>query len=167
MPKIRIRKFWPSGAGTVPGVLLIALALGCVGHRAKFADETFLSDEAEIRSAVEPLPPKAQLVYLVLAGELAGQRGRYEVALEHYLQAARLSRDGRLAERATQIALFIKKYPEAIESVALWLKAEPRHAGARRMATLLYLKEGRRDEAVTQMKVLLTLPDADLENTLI
>jgi len=167
VPKIRIRKFWPGGAGTLPGLLLIALAFGCVGHKAKFADEPFWSDEAGIGATVKPLTPKSQLVYLVLAGELAGQRGQYEVALENYLQAARLSRDARLAERATQIALFVKKYPEAIEGVSLWLQAEPRNAVARRMAALLYLKEGRRDEAVAQMKVLLTLPDADLEDTLI
>jgi tetratricopeptide (TPR) repeat protein len=148
-------------------LLLIALAFGCVGHRAKVADEPFWSDEPEIGGAVKPLTPKSQLVYLVLAGELAGQRGQYEVALENYLQAARLSRDPRLAERATQIALFVKKYPDAIEGVSLWLQGEPRNAVARRMAALLYLKEGKRDEAVAQMKVLLTLPDADLENTLI
>lgn len=167
MPKIRIRKLWPGGAGTLPGLLLIALAFGCAGHRTKSADETFWNDEAEISGAVKPLTPKSQLVYLVLAGELAGQRGQYEAALDHYLQAARLSRDARIAERATQIALFVKKYPEAIESVSLWLEREPRNAVARRMAALLYLKAGRRDEAVAQMKILLTLPDADLENTLI
>lgn len=166
MPKIRIGKFWPGG-GALPGLLLIALAFGCAGHRTKSGDETFRSKEAGIGEAVKPLTPKSQIVYWVLVGELAGQRSHYDIALDHYLQAARLSRDPRIAERASQIALFVKKYPEAIESVSIWLEREPRNAVARRMAALLYLKEGKRDQAVAQMKVLLTLPDADLENTLI
>jgi tetratricopeptide (TPR) repeat protein len=151
----------------LPGLLLIALAFGCASHRTKSGDETFGSEESGIGGAVKPLTPKSQIVYWVLVGELAGQRGQYDVALDSYLQAARLSRDPRVAERATQIALFMKKYPEASESVSIWLEREPRNAVARRMAALLYLKEGKRDQAVAQMKVLLTLPDADLENILI
>ncbi|MDD2769861.1 MAG: tetratricopeptide repeat protein [Methylococcus sp.] len=151
----------------MPGLLLVALALGCAGHRTQSADDAFLPSGAEASATVKPLTLKSQLVYLVLAGELAGQRGQYDVALENYLQAARLSHDAHLAERATQIALFMKKSPEAINGVSLWLEREPRNATARRMAALLYLKEGRRDEAVAQLKVLLALPDADMENTLI
>lgn len=167
VPKIRIRQVWPCSAGALPGLLLVALVFGCADHRTKSSEEVFWPNGAEISPQIKPVTLKSQLIYLVLTAELAGQRGQYDIALENYLKAVQLSRDARMAERATQIALFMKKSPEAIEGVSIWLEREPRNPAARRIAALLYLKAGRRDEALTQLKALLALPDSDIENTLI
>lgn len=151
----------------MPGVLLVALVFGCADHRTRSADEYAWGNGPKMELAVKPFTPKSQVMYFILAAELAGQRGQYEIALDHYLQAARLSGDPRIAERATQVALFLKKSMEALDAVTLWIKLEPRNPAARRIAALLDLKQGRRDEALAQLQVLLRLPDPELENTLI
>ncbi|WP_240342356.1 tetratricopeptide repeat protein [Methylococcus sp. EFPC2] len=113
--------------------------------------------------------PKQQddAVYLMLAAELAGQRGQFDSALENYLKAAKLSGDARVAARAAQIALYLKKTDQALEAVSLWLAREPDNVEARRLSALLELKAGHADAALEQMAALLQLPGVDLEETLI
>ncbi len=109
----------------------------------------------------------SNLLYLLLSAEIAGQREQYAVALDSYLKAAKISADAKVAERATQIALYAKNLEKAREAVALWIEREPNSASARKISALLYLKAGQLDQAVEQLKVLLTLNDVDIESTLI
>lgn len=106
-------------------------------------------------------------VYFILAAELAGQRGQYEVALDNYLQAAKLTPDVKVLQRATQIALYLKKTDKALEAASQWQQREPDNIEARRLAAMLLVKAGRMDEALEQLTVLLKMPGVDIENTLI
>ncbi|WP_348757524.1 tetratricopeptide repeat protein [Candidatus Methylocalor cossyra] len=120
-----------------------------------------------MKTLTKPVARESELVYLVLAAELAGQRGQYDIALQNYLEAARKSRDPKLAERATQIALYLKDTDKALEAVRLWVERDPKQASAHRIAAMLFLKAGQMDQALAQFRALLALPDADLEDTLI
>jgi len=104
---------------------------------------------------------------LLLAAELAGQRGQYETALNNYLEAARLTQDAQIAERATQIGLYLKNTEKALAAATLWSERDPGNVSARRISALLLLKTGQTDKAFDQLRALLTLPDVDLENALI
>ncbi len=148
-------------------VSLFAMILaGCSGlfSTTRGADESFESDH-RIRKA--PPAPESEAVYLILGGELAGQAGQYEVALDHYLKAARLTRNPKVAERATQIALFAKDAPKALEAATVWSQSDPGNPSPKRIAAILNLKQGNIDTGVAQIRALLTVRGVDLENTLI
>ncbi len=116
------------------------------------------------RGQVSAISP--EVLYLLLSAEIAGQRGDFDVALDHYLEAARETRDARVAKRAVQIALFVKDAGKALEALAIWMAVDPNSAAARKVAILLYLQEGKHEQALDQIKALLAVQESDFENTL-
>jgi tetratricopeptide (TPR) repeat protein len=139
---------------------------GCAGLNSSQAGSGE-SIESDLRTSTRPVEQDSELIYLLLAAELAGQRGQYETALNNYLQVARRSPDPQVAERATQIALYLKNTEKALEAASLWAERDPKNVAAHRIAAMLLLKAGQLDKAVEQFRVLLGLRDAELENTLI
>ena len=69
-------------------------------------------------------------MYSLLVAEMAGQRQRYDVALFHYLDHARKTRDPNVAERALRIAQYIGAAGFAAEASEIWLEVEPDDPGA-------------------------------------
>ena len=138
---------------------------GCVAFNTSGADVGYL--ETDLRTSIRPVEQNSELVYLVLVAELAGQRGQYEVALDNYLQAARRSKDPKVAERATQIALYLKDTDKTLDAVMLWEQRDPTSAAAHRIATMMLLKAGQTEKAAEEFRIVLELPDVDLENALI
>ena len=150
----------------LPGLLLAALLVACNGLLSRVQDGAdFMS--TDLRTTRAPLPPASEYVYQVLSGEIAGQRGDYARALEHYLAAAKLTPDPRVAERATQIALYTKDLKGAAEAAALWSERDPSNTTPKRVSAILNLKRGAIDEGVKQLRALLSLPSVDVESTLI
>lgn len=123
--------------------------------------------EDVIRASAQGRTPESEVVYLLLTAELAGQRSQYDIALENYLKASKLTKDPRVAERATQIALYLKDYDKAREAASLWRDRAPESAEAIRLNAMLLLKAGNRDAALDQFTKLLRLPSVELESTLI
>lgn len=142
------------------------LLAGCSGQRVTQPQGTALAEDV-VRGGAQAPSRESELVYLLLGAELAGQRGQYEIALDNYLKAIKLSRDARVAARATQIALFLKNMDKAKEAVALWREADPGNAEARRISAMLFLREGHIAEAEEQLNALLSIPGGDQENSLI
>jgi Flp pilus assembly protein TadD len=70
----------------------------------------------------------ADLFYKLLLAEVALQRGEMPVAARAYYEAARESRDPRIARRATEIALAARQRAMAVESATLWAALEPEAA---------------------------------------
>jgi len=78
----------------------------------------------------KPLPPRAgaltaDIMYRVLIGDIALQRGEPAVAARAYLEAARDARDPSLARRATEIALAARQRAYALEAAKLWSELDP------------------------------------------
>jgi tetratricopeptide (TPR) repeat protein len=84
-----------------------------------------------------PLPPAnpvqdersdgltAELMYRLLVGDVALQRGDTALAARAYFEAARDTRDARLARRATEISLAARQRGLAIEAARLWAELDP------------------------------------------
>lgn len=138
---------------------------GCANSRSS-APANGLSQEL-IRTGVQGVTQESEIVYLLLAAEMAGQRGQYQIALENYLKAAGMTKDPRVAERATQIALYLKDIDKAREAAVLWQEKDPANAEAARINAMLLLKAGQAHAALDQFGKLLSLPGVDLESTLI
>ncbi len=67
----------------------------------------------------------AELMYRLLVGDVALQRGDAGLAARAYFEVARDTRDARIARRATEIALAARQRPLAIESARLWAELDP------------------------------------------
>jgi tetratricopeptide (TPR) repeat protein len=96
-------------------------------------------------------PLTRQMLFDVLLAEIAGQRGRLDVSVPHYLQAALESRDPRVAERAIQIASYAKNYPAALRAARHWVTLEENNLDARKIVAALALQTGDIDEVVDQL----------------
>lgn len=148
-------------------LLALASSLALLASCAVTREDGFLRGEKAGGGLSQEAARRAEAVYLLLAAEVAGQKGQYDVALDSYMKAARDSSDPRLAERATQIALFAKQNDKALEAANLWLKWDADSLAARKIVAMLSLKSGRLKEAVAQLDVILHRGDADAENTLV
>lgn len=116
-------------------------------------DETAAEKSSDVSVAVPPAPvlePVAlspELVFDVLVGEIAGQRGELRVAVAHLLRASKESGDVSLAQRATRIALLAHDYGAALQAVEQWIEVEPDSEEAMRMASVLFLRTGNTERA--------------------
>ncbi len=68
----------------------------------------------------EKYDAQSDLMYEVLVGELSGQFGHVEQALEHYVNASQLTDDPAVAERATRIAMFAKNWTAGLKAATRW-----------------------------------------------
>jgi len=93
----------------------------------------------------------ADLVYAVLVAEVAGRRGDLAMAFTHYLHAAQLARDPKMAELAVRAAISGGDDAGAARAAALWLAITPDSPGAHQLAAVLRLKAGEREDALTHL----------------
>lgn len=66
-----------------------------------------------------------ELMYKILRGEFALQRGDWQLGYVTMMTTAQQTRDPRLAHRAAEIALSVKRPSEALSAVRLWRELAP------------------------------------------
>lgn len=96
---------------------------------------------------------RAETMYQVLTAELAGKRDQLDVALANYRKVAATSRDPKIAERATMLALLMKDHTVALELAQRWQMLAPADDQARQALALALLRNGRVDEAANDLEV--------------
>lgn len=141
-------------AGLLPACAGTGAGTGVRGEIVLTVEQNQVPKQEQTLPAVEL---SAQLLYDLLLGEIAGQRGRLEVAVESLTRAALTSRDPRLAQRAAQVALYAKRPEEAIASARLWVELQPDHLEAREALSVALLEHGQLAEAQVQMEAILVL----------
>jgi tetratricopeptide (TPR) repeat protein len=119
--------------------------------------------DKKVETEAEPAHIDPELVYLLLSAEIAGQRGSFEKALDGYLEAAARTRDPKIAERATQIALFLRDSEKAVRAVSLWIESAPDNSSARKAAILIYLSRGDQDQALKHIRVWLAMKESSFQ----
>jgi tetratricopeptide (TPR) repeat protein len=77
------------------------------------------------RDARQPQGLTAEIMYRLLVGDVALQRGDTALAARAYYEAARDTRDARIARRATEISLAARQRALALDSARLWSELEP------------------------------------------
>lgn len=97
----------------------------------------------------------AESLYQLLAAELAGKQGRFDLALEHYLNQARLTRDPAVAERATRIAQFLRRSDAVMDASLLWSEADPSAIEPLHIRANILLHERRFEEALPLLEQVL------------
>ena len=84
--------------------------------------------EAEAAKSAPAKPSTAltaDLMYRLLIGDIALQRGEPALAARAYFEAAREAKDAALARRATEIALAARQRGLAVEAARLWSSLDP------------------------------------------
>jgi tetratricopeptide (TPR) repeat protein len=126
----------------------------CAGSPVQLAQQTGGEErgpfELEKITSSAKLPNQelsAKILYQVLLAEIASQRGRVNVAVATYLEVAKATKDPRLAQRATELAMYARLPQQALEGATLWSEADPESQQARQIMTSLLLSTGKLDQA--------------------
>jgi len=104
-------------------------------------------------AAADDLTP--EVLYRILVGDVAMQRGDAALAARAYFEAARESRDPVLARRATEIALFARQRTLALEAAKLWQQLDPKAERARQMVASLAISGAGSDLKAELQRVLI------------
>jgi len=151
-----------------PGVLVAATLMSCAVSEENSQLQTVTAIQGDQPPAagvevVQNTPPQQTLtddmMFDILLAEIAGQRGEMGVSVPHYLQAAMLAEDPRVAERAVQIASYAKEYQAAERAARRWVELDPDSVEARKALIALALHNGDRQEVITQLDYLLEISD--------
>ncbi|HEY1611057.1 MAG TPA: tetratricopeptide repeat protein [Paraburkholderia sp.] len=102
------------------------------------------SDDAK---DVPDVPLSSQIVFQVLAAEVALQRDQPAPAYQTYMSLARDTHDPRMAQRATEIALAAQSPSDALNAVQLWQQYAPDSERAAQLDASLLVLAGRPEDA--------------------
>jgi tetratricopeptide (TPR) repeat protein len=99
-----------------------------------------------------PLPATGQgltpqIMFQLLLGEIASQRGDLKLAAEAYGDLAGRTRDARVAQRATELALYARQPQMALRAARQWREFDPSSAKAAQTLASLLVSAGRAAEA--------------------
>ena len=95
---------------------------------------------------------KSELMYEIMAAEIAGHKQNLKQSIVHYLKAIKLSKDPRLAERAARISLYAKDNKAALVASKRWIQLEPSNAEPHRYLAILNLRTKQSDASYRQLK---------------
>jgi tetratricopeptide (TPR) repeat protein len=137
---------------------LVSVVTACAGVTppAAVVEET---PKAKLAEDLPKVPLEPEILYNLLVGEVAGQRGQIGVAAATLSRVAQQTRDPRVAERATLASLYAKRYPDALASAQLWVELRPNDVDAREALATVLLELDRAPEAKTQFEKILALEE--------
>ncbi len=97
----------------------------------------------------------ADLLFAILAAEVAMQRDRPQDAVPRYMAAAQRTADPRLAELATRAAMAAGDQVQAEESAAFWIALDPASLQARQIAAYIILEAGQVDRVLPYLRAVM------------
>ncbi|WP_339532570.1 tetratricopeptide repeat protein [Pseudomonas mucidolens] len=110
-----------------------------------------------------PVPEKPKVyssfseetVFSLLSAELAGQRNRFDIALDNYVTQAINTQDPGISERAFRIAEYLGADQAALDTSMIWAKNAPDDLEAQRAAAIQLARAGRYDDSMFYMEKVL------------
>lgn len=105
------------------------------------------ADGADGEDAPPSVELSPQLLFQLLAADLAAQRGEIGSAWSTYMSIARQTRDARIARRAAEVAIGARALDEAVQGAQLWRELAPGSQAATRMLESLWLSAGKLTDA--------------------
>ena len=96
-----------------------------------------------------------ETLFSLLTAELAGQRNRFDIALDNYVEQAEATQDAGVAERGFRIAEYLGAEQAALTTALLWAKNAPEQIDAQRAAAVQLARAGRYDESMSYMEKVL------------
>ena len=173
-----LKDYGPAWAALAVAVLLSACAQQPVVHESQAVVQTEISDSQaaplitntgdiiDFDGSGVGLDVSDDAVFQLLVAEFAGQRGRLKLAVEQYLAAAKSLASVEVAERASRIAVFARRYEEAIEAAKIWSSLAPDALEARQILAAMHIRTGNADAARTEFEYVLNHPSDDQDTQL-
>ena len=109
--------------------------------------DAFGPDSADEKANLPSVALTSQIVFQVLAAEVALQRNQPAPAYQTYLSLARDTHDPRMAQRATEIALAAQSPSDALTAAQLWQQYAPQSERAAQLDASLLVLSGKPDDA--------------------
>ncbi|MCW8889358.1 MAG: tetratricopeptide repeat protein [Sedimenticola sp.] len=106
----------------------------------------------------------AEIIFNLLAGEVAAQRGALSEAYDYQFQSALLSRDAQSAERATRLALHTEDDLRALKAAKLWVELDPEDMTARQLVVVLMLRKDEQAPVIEHLKAIVRISEEKDEN---
>ncbi|MFW0757257.1 tetratricopeptide repeat protein [Pseudomonas sp. H11T01] len=100
-------------------------------------------------------PFSEETIFSLLSAELAGQRNRYDIALDNYVTQAINTQDPGISERAFRIAEYLGADQAALDTSLIWAKNAPDDLEAQRAAAVQLARSGRYDDSMVYMEKVL------------
>ncbi len=125
------------------------------GHRGGATSTKSPLDESVFSAKNKGLT--AEVLQYLMVAEIAGQRGKLGIAVANYVQAAKISQDAGIAERASRIAIFSRKDAAALEAGTIWVKLAPENADAHQVVAAMLVRTGNIEGALKHFEKVLTL----------
>lgn len=94
-------------------------------------------------------------LYSLLVAEIAGQRNRFDIALDNYVAQAEKTQDAAISERAFRIAEYLGADQASLDTSLLWAKNDPDNIDAQRAAAIQLARAGRYDDSMSYMEKVL------------
>jgi tetratricopeptide (TPR) repeat protein len=120
--------------------LLLLVALPAAADVSKVAKDDPATPPAETAGADRNDGLSADLIYAVLVGQVAQQRGDHRMAFTHFLHGARLAHDPSLAELAARSALALADAEAVQRAIDGWLEITPDSRTAHQLAAYVRLE---------------------------
>ena len=121
--------------------------------------DTQVSPTPTVIPRVEPARPKIELsediLYKIMVAEIAGQRGQLVIAVENYLELARTTRDPKMVERATRVAVYARNTEVAYEAAQLWVELDPTNPDPHQILPVMSLRQKNIEETLTHLEQIL------------
>ncbi len=119
----------------------------------------------------EPVRPNIelteQMLTRLLEAEFAGQRGHIDVSLDNYLQLARETRDPKIIERATRIAVFARDDAASAELAGMWVELDPRNPDPHQVLAVMAIRNGDVETSLRHIESILDYTDGELDQKLL
>ncbi len=143
-----------STVSTLVSAIAVAITLmttGCSAISVSPQPTRPVNDATETTDISIPSPAQEQArlkkidqnpVFLVMAGELAGQANNLPQAADYYYAAAEQTNELSIIQRASQIALIAKKYEMAQNMAKRWMTLEPKSIKAAATLTVCEIQLG-------------------------
>ncbi|NMX92718.1 MULTISPECIES: tetratricopeptide repeat protein [unclassified Pseudomonas] len=139
----------------------LLLALAFLGGCQSMAPVSPQSPAPVEDSTPAPEKPKVyssfseETVFSLLSAELAGQRNRFDIALDNYVTQAINTQDPGISERAFRIAEYLGADQAALDTALIWAKNAPDDLEAQRAAAIQLARAGRYDDSMVYMEKVL------------
>jgi tetratricopeptide (TPR) repeat protein len=149
----------------VAGPMVIMLGACAVVSKPVMGEGNTATEETSTRKAAAvgessdtpDVPLTEDILYDILVGEIAGQRGQIDTALESLGRAAQKTRDPRLAERTTRAAVYAKRYEDALLYAQLWVELRPKSQEAHESIASILMELRRPSQAALHFDSMLAI----------
>jgi len=137
-------------------VLVSALVLSACAHKPQLVQlPTDKTDElskshngaGQVSTELPKVELTKQILYEILLGDIAVQRGRPDIGVQMYLDIAKSTRDPRLAAHAARLSFEARQIDKAMEAFKLWQELDPKSMQAKQGIATILLSSGMLQEA--------------------